>query len=275
MLETSARLLKLLSLLQTRRDWPGPELAARLGVSGRTVRRDVERLRELGYRVDALQSMTVPLTGGAPAVQAGTLSAIAATCRGHESLRFGYESGDGTVSERLVEPYRLVASGRRWYLVAFDPGRADWRVFRVDRLRLRTPNGPRFTPREPPAADLAAYASRKISSAPYRYRCVVTVRAPAEAVVARMPPSVAAVDPLDAGSCLLESGANSLDELAFWLVSLGMPFEVREPPELAAHLRALAGRLAEAAGGVSAPGIVGGGPYHDAPHRRDGPCSTR
>src|SRR5690606_42053786 len=137
----------LLSLLQTRRDWPGSELAARLGVPGGTVRRDVGQLREVGYRVDALQSMAVPLTGGAPAVQAGTLSAIAAACRGHESLRFGYESGAGTVSERLVEPYRLVASGRRWYLVAFDPGRADWRVFRVDRLRL-----PRRTGRGSPRA---------------------------------------------------------------------------------------------------------------------------
>ncbi|GAA4514264.1 helix-turn-helix transcriptional regulator [Nonomuraea ferruginea] len=317
MLETSARLLKLLSLLQTRRDWPGAELAGRLGVSARTVRRDVERLRELGYqvhasagvpgyrlgagsdlpplllddeeavavavglrtaaqggvagieetsvralaklervlpsrlrhRVNALQSMTVPLTGGAPAVEAGTLSAIAAACRDHEGLRFDYRAGDGTVTERLVEPHRLVVSGRRWYLVAFDPGRDDWRVFRVDRLRLRTPNGPRFTPREPPADDLAAYTSHRISSAPYRYRCQVIVHAPAEAVVARMPPSVAAVEPLDGGGCLLTSGSNSLDELAFWLVSLGMAFEVREPPELAAHLRVLARRLADAAGG--------------------------
>ncbi|MGI5272593.1 helix-turn-helix transcriptional regulator [Nonomuraea sp. CA-218870] len=317
MLETSARLLRLLSLLQTRRDWPGSELAERLGVSGRTVRRDVERLRELGYQVDAtagvpgyrlgaggdlpplllddeeavavavglrtaaqgsvagieetsvralaklervlpsrlrhrvnaLQSMTVPLTGGTAPVGADTLSAIAAACRDHESLRFGYESGDGTSSERLVEPHRLVASGRRWYLVAFDPGRADWRVFRVDRLRLRTPNGPRFTPRRPPAEDLAAYISHKISSAPYRYRCRVTVRAPAQAVAARMGPSVAVVEPLDAESCLLTSGANSLDELAFWMVSLGMAFEVHEPPELAAHLRVLARRLTEAAGG--------------------------
>ena len=54
MTETSGRLLKLLSLLQTRRDWPGNELAQRLDVSGRTIRRDVERLRELGYPVDAL-----------------------------------------------------------------------------------------------------------------------------------------------------------------------------------------------------------------------------
>ncbi|MFF2550333.1 helix-turn-helix transcriptional regulator [Nocardia sp. NPDC058058] len=55
MLETSARLLRLLSLLQTHRDWSGTELAERLGVSSRTVRRDVDRLRELGYPVDAMQ----------------------------------------------------------------------------------------------------------------------------------------------------------------------------------------------------------------------------
>src|SRR3954452_21504449 len=54
MTTTSGRLLKLLSLLQTRRDWTGGELARRLEVSGRTVRRDIERLRELGYPVDSL-----------------------------------------------------------------------------------------------------------------------------------------------------------------------------------------------------------------------------
>ncbi|WP_336215204.1 helix-turn-helix transcriptional regulator [Nonomuraea sp. LPB2021202275-12-8] len=315
MLETSARLLKLLSLLQTHRDWSGSELADRLGVSTRTVRRDVDRLRELGYpvdataglagyrlgagsdlpplllddeeavavavglrtaaqgsvagieetslralaklervlpsrlrhRVNALQSMTVPMTGIVPTVDADTLSAIAAACRDHEGLRFDYNTQDGTASTRLVEPYRLVATGRRWYLVAYDTGRDDWRIFRVDRLRLRTPGGPRFEPRDPPDTDLAGYAARKISSAPYRYQGRFTVHAPAAAVAERVTPAAATIEPVDASTCLLTAGANSLDELAFWLATLGVPFEVHQPPELAAHLQVLSGRLADAA----------------------------
>ena len=58
MLETSARLLRLLSLLQARRDWSGPQLAERLGVTTRTVRKDMERLRGLGYPVDAGPGVT-------------------------------------------------------------------------------------------------------------------------------------------------------------------------------------------------------------------------
>ncbi|MEU4575093.1 WYL domain-containing protein [Nonomuraea sp. NPDC023979] len=317
MLETSARLLKLLSLLQTHREWSGTELAGRLGVTARTVRRDVERLRELGYqvhatagapgyrlgaggnlpplllddeeavavavglrtaaqgsvagieetslralaklervlpsrlrrRVNAVQSMTVPMTGRAPAVDPDALAAIAAACRDHESLRFDYCGAGGAVTTRVVEPHRLVATGRRWYLVAFDPGRDDWRLFRVDRVRLRTPNGPRFTPRRPPDTDLAGYASRRIAEAPYRFRGRFTVHAPAAAVAERLSPSAAAVEPLSPASCLLTAGGDSLDEMASWLVSLGVPFEVHEPPELADHLRVLAARLAGAAGG--------------------------
>lgn len=54
-MSTSERMLRLLSLLQTHRYWPGPELSERLEVSARTLRRDVDRLRELGYTVDAVR----------------------------------------------------------------------------------------------------------------------------------------------------------------------------------------------------------------------------
>ncbi|MGW4403569.1 helix-turn-helix transcriptional regulator [Nonomuraea sp. NPDC004702] len=314
MLETSARLLRLLSLLQTPREWSGAELAERLGVSPRTVRRDVDRLRELGYVVDAtpgtagyrlgagaglpplllddeeavavaiglgtaavsgvtgiqetsvralakleqvlparlrhrvgdLRSVTVPLAGAAEAVDPAALTAIAAAVRRRESLRFDYRSHDGAGDRRAAEPYRLVNSGRRWYLVAWDTGRADWRTFRVDRLRLHTPNGPRFTPREPPAADLVRYVSERISVDPYRYQGRFTVRAPADVVAARMPPTMAVVEPAGDGSCVLSAGSHSLDELAMWVAQLGVPFEVHEPPELVRHVRALAARLLEA-----------------------------
>lgn len=311
MLETSARLLRLLSLLQTPRDWPGAELAERLGVSHRTIRRDIDRLRELGYvvhatagtpgyrlgagaglpplllddeeavavaiglgtaavsgvtgiqetslralakleqilpsrlrhRVGDLRSVTVPLTIPASAVDPAVLTAIAAAVRHRESLRFEYRSHDGAEDRRVAEPYRLVNAGRRWYLVAWDTGRGDWRTFRVDRIRLHSPNGPRFTPREPPSADLVHYISGRISVDPYRYRGRFTVHAPADVVAARMPPTMAVVEPVDDSACVLSTGSNSLDELATWVAQLGVPFEVHEPPELVEHIRALGARL--------------------------------
>ncbi|GAA3647757.1 WYL domain-containing protein [Nonomuraea antimicrobica] len=319
MLETSARLLRLLSLLQAPRDWPGAELAERLGVSARTIRRDVDRLRELGYlvhatagtpgyrlgagtgvppllldddeavavavglgtavasgvagieetsvralvkleqvlpprlrqRVGALRSATVPLRSPSGAVDPAVLTAIATAVRDRESLRFDYRARDGAEGRRTAEPHRLVSSGRRWYLVAWDTGRSDWRMFRVDRMRLRTPNGPRFAPREPPGGDLARYVSEGISTYPYRYRGRFTVRAPADVVAARMPPTVAAVEPATDDTCVVNAGADSLDALAAWVAQLGAPFEVHEPPELVEHVRALGARLLDAAG---APG---------------------
>ena len=314
MLETSARLLRLLSLLQTPRSWSGAELADRLDVSPRTVRRDVDRLRELGYtvhavagaagyrlgagsdlpplllddeeavavalglrtaaglavtgiedssvralaklervlpsrlrhRVHALQSMTVPLMPGGSAVDPDTLTAVTAACRDHETLRFGYRAHDGGESRRSAEPHRLVATGRRWYLVAYDLERADWRTFRLDRLTLRTPNGPRFVPRDPPSTDLAGYASHAMSSSPYRYQGRFTMHAPAEEVSRRIAPTTGTVEPVDARTCTLTCGSNSLDELALWVALAGAPFTVHEPPELIEHIRALTTRLADA-----------------------------
>ncbi|MET7335066.1 WYL domain-containing protein [Nonomuraea sp. NPDC005650] len=315
MLETSARLLRLLSLLQTHREWSGVELAERLGVTARTVRRDVGRLRELGYsvhavagvsgyrlgagsdvpplllddeeavavavglrtaaggtvagieessmralaklermlpsrlrhRVRALQSMTVPMTADGSAVDPDSLTRIAAACRDHEILRFDYRAHDGVHSRRSAEPYRLVTTGRRWYLVAYDTERADWRTFRLDRLSLRSPNGPRFAPRDLPAADLAEYASHAISSAPYRYQGRFTVYASAATVAERVSPTTGAVEPVDEGTCTLLCGSNSLDELALWVALIGAPFTVHEPPELAEHVRTLGTRLTAAA----------------------------
>ena len=251
MLETSARLLRLLSLLQTRRDWTGAELAERLGVTTRTVRSDVDRLRELGYpvarharaspaatgsapaprcrrccstttrrsrsrsgcapppaaavagieetslralakleqvlpvrlrhRVNALQARTVAVPGAGPTVDADVLTAIAAACRDHRAaaVRLPRRTTAPTASGD-VEPHRLVHRGRRWYLVAWDVDRGDWRTFRVDRLSPRTPTGPRFTPRDPPGGDVAAYVSR-VGTATWRYRAKVLLHAPAEA----------------------------------------------------------------------------------------------
>lgn len=316
MIETSARLLRLLSLLQLRRDWPGGELAERLAVTPRTIRRDVDKLRELGYpvhatpgvaggyrlgagtrlpplllddeeavavavslrsaatglagvaetsiraltkleqvlpsrlrqRVETLGAVIVPMAvGEGPTVDTSTLTLIAGACRNHERLRFDYRAHDGTTSRRTTEPHRLVHGGRRWYLVAYDIERAGWRTFRVDRLTPSPPTGPRFTPREPPAADLAAYTSFGASTAVYRYQAVATMHAPAAVVAARVTPVAATVEPIDERRCRLRAGSNSLDGLAAHLAMIGVEFEVHEPPELAERIREMAGRLGRAA----------------------------
>jgi predicted DNA-binding transcriptional regulator YafY len=317
MLETSARLLRLLALLQTRADWTGAELAGKLGVTGRTVRNDVERLRELGYpvhatrgavggyrlgagaalpplllddeeavavavglrtatggaiagieesslralakleqvlpsrlrrRVNALQAYTVPVPrdGGGPVVDPAVLTLLAGACRDHERLRFDYRDHGGAAGLRVAEPYRLVNWGRRWYLVAFDVDRGDWRTFRVDRIEPRTPTGPRFTPRELPEGDVAAYVSRRVSAAAWRYRARVTVRAPAATIAERITPAVGTVEAVDEHTCVLDTGADTVETLAVHLGLLGADFTVDGPPELVAHLRELSARYGRA-----------------------------
>jgi predicted DNA-binding transcriptional regulator YafY len=318
MTETSGRLLTLLSLLQGRRDWPARELADRLAVSERTIRRDVERLRGLGYpvdsltgpaggyrlragtamppllldddeaiaiavglrtaarasvtgieetsvralvkleqvlpahlrrRVSALQSATIALPAGGPTVDPQWLTVIAAACRDSERVRFAYRGRDGAASRREVEPQALVNLGRRWYLLAWDPARADWRSFRVDRLADPALTGVRFAPREPPAKDAAAYVSQSLSASPNRYQARVTLHADADAVRERVPAHWGTVERIDDRSCEYRTGDDDLDWLALRIAMLGVDFEVHEPPEVIEHLRALAGRIERATGG--------------------------
>ena len=311
----ASRLLSLLSLLQTRREWSGRELRDRLAISARTVRRDVERLRDLGYpiesvsgpaggyrlsagtampplllddeeavaiavglrtavgdgvagigetsvralskleallpervrrRVHAVGVATVPYPSVGPVVDPETLLVIATACRDHERLRFSYRSHDGESSRRLVEPQGLVHTGRRWYLVAWDTSRADWRTFRVDRVAAKPRPDRRFAPREPPAADLAAWVARGVSSARDRYQARVILRAPVETVVARVPHAWGTLEPIDERSCLLLTGADWLDGLAIYIANIGVDFEIIEPLELVERVRDLAGRFARA-----------------------------
>ncbi len=317
MTDTSSRLLTLLSLLQARRDWPGGELAHRLEVSGRTIRRDVERLRGLGYpvesltgpaggyrlragtamppllldddeaiaiavglrtaarasvtgieetsvralvkleqvlpthlrrRVSALQSATTTLPAGGPTVDPQALTAIAAACRDFECVRFAYRGRDGVASRREAEPHSLVNLGRRWYLVAWDRGRRDWRTFRVDRLSGPASTGVRFTPRDLPATDAASYVSQSLSAAPNRYEARVTLHAPADTIRKRVPAYWGTIEPLDDERCEYRTGDDDLDWLAVRVAMLGVDFDVHEPPELAEHLLLLARRLERAVG---------------------------
>lgn len=316
MLETSARLLRLLSLLQSRRDWNGPELAERLDVTVRTVRRDVERLRALGYpvhaapgtaggyrlgagaalpplllddeeavavalclrtgaggtvdgieetsvralakleqvlpsrlrhRVQAMQAVTVQPRRSGPTVNQQVLTVLGAACRDREQLRFDYRDHGGTASRRTVEPYRLVHHGRRWYLLAYDVERADWRTFRVDRIEPRSPTGPRFTPRELPE-DAAEYVAKGVTSRAYRYQAVIVLHASADSLAQFVWSGFCTITARDELSCELRTGFESLDSLAMYVGMLGVHFEIREPPELADHLRTVAARLTRAAG---------------------------
>ena len=318
MTDTPGRLLGLLSLLQTPREWAGSELAERLGVSPRTIRRDVDRLRELGYPVEASRgaeggyrlvagtamppllleddeavaiavglrtaagqtvdgieeasvralakleqvlpsrlrrrvgsfgtaTVAVPATG--PVVDPAQLTVFAGAIANHETVRFRYRStSDQAETRRLVEPLRLVAAGRRWYLVAFDRDRNDWRTFRVDRIQDAMATGGRVPPREPPAADLGAYVVERLYDVIPVYRAVATLSAPLTSVAPRLGATPGELEELDAEQCRWHSHADTLDWLAFRLLGLGCAFTVHSPPELITHLRTLADRATAAAG---------------------------
>lgn len=322
MLDTSARLLRLLSALQAHRYWNGQELAEHLEVTTRTLRRDIDRLRSLGYvvdatsgpgggyqlgkgvavppllldddeavavavslrsaadafiglgetvmgvlvkldqmlparlrrRVGALQSVTVSVTDGRPLLDPHVLTTLAAACRDNEQLGFGYRDHQGKASARRVEPLGLAHTGsRRWYLVAWDLDRQDWRTFRVDRIDARVSVGPRFAPRDPPA-DLAGYVARAISDVPYRYRARLKLRGSAETLSRQIPSWCGVIEPLDDDSCVLSTGAGTIEALVAQMILSGVDFELLEPLELAPQLRAIARRLDRA---TRAPGRTG------------------
>jgi predicted DNA-binding transcriptional regulator YafY len=224
----------------------------------------------LRRRVSALQAYTVavPRDSAGPVVDPGLLSALAAACRDREGLRFDYADHSGTASRRQAEPYRLVNWGRRWYLFAYDLDRDDWRTFRVDRITLRTPNNPRFAARPLPTDDIAGYVSGRVSAAAWRYRARVTVHAPAAEIADRITAAVGTVEAVDERTCVLHTGADSVETLAVHLGLLDRDFEVDGPPELVAYLRRLADRYAlSVPSAASPPGPVRPRPSRSGPAR--------
>jgi predicted DNA-binding transcriptional regulator YafY len=203
-----------------------------------------ERLRR---RVSALHSSILSLVRGGPSVDADLLATLAGACRDLVRLRFPYSSRDGTGTAREVEPHRLVHTGRRWYLVAWDLNREQWRTFRVDRIQPRISAGARFTPRPAPEGDFAAYVVKSVSFDPYPHQAVARIAASAEHVAERIPPGVAILEAVDDSHCTLHTGAGSLDMLALHLAMIGYDFEVLQPPELIERLRRLAERFGRAA----------------------------
>ncbi|WP_402845109.1 helix-turn-helix transcriptional regulator [Microbacterium sp. GXS0129] len=319
---TTSRLLALLSLLQTHRDWPGPALAARLDTSARTVRRDIDRLREMGYRIDAtrgpdggyrlaagselppllfdedqtvaiaiaLQTVSttgagvndaalralatirqvmpsplrhrldavevtaLPRVGGGPAVTAApaVLDAVSRAIRSREVLRFDYASPghpDDDAPPRRTEPVQLIASDGRWYLLGWDRDREDWRLYRVDRLAPRTPNGPRFTPRAVPGGDAGEFvAARFRGNHVNEWACHGTVILDLPADDVRPFAGDGIVTALDSARCTLYAGSWSWSALAASFGRFDAPMRVVGPPELAAAFELLASRYADAAG---------------------------
>jgi predicted DNA-binding transcriptional regulator YafY len=300
MASTGSRALQLLSLLQTHRYWPGHELADRLGISPRTLRRDVERLRDLGYpvdatrgvaggyqlaagaslpplvvdddeavalavglrtaaqsgisgvdeasvralakivqvmpprlrrRVDALRMTTLSTTlGPAPSADAGILTALAQACRDEERIEFAYVARDGQASTRTVEPHRLVSIERRWYLVAYDLTRFDWRSFRLDRIAEPRPTGTRFRPRALPAEDAAAYVRQSLHSVVEPVVVEAVVEAPLERVLDVLQRWADVEDQGD-GSSRVRITADSAEWALFGLAAVDAPFRILGPKE--------------------------------------------
>ncbi|KOU13810.1 hypothetical protein ADK52_37505 [Streptomyces sp. WM6372] len=235
-------MLRLLSLLQTRREWAGLDLAGRLGVTVRTVRRDVDRLRELGYPVDSARGH-----GGGYRLASGTdlpplLATLAVACRDHEILTFDYTTRHGATASRRAEPCHLVASGSLWYLLAHDVAQDDWRVFRLDRMSDPTPTGRRVPPRPVPGEDPAAFVADRLAAAPTRYRAVATVQASAEHVRAHTRGLAARIRPGTADTCLVDASDDSLTHIAQTLATLGADYALDADPEVVRHLRATARR---------------------------------
>lgn len=319
-MDTTERLLRTLSLLSARPWWSGPDLAARLEVTERTVRRDMARLRAAGYpveavtgpyggyrlgagarlpplvldddeavavalslrtaaghgapgiesaalsaltkldqvlpaglrsRVSAIGSVTVGLHDRAvPAAETDTLVTVAVACERSERVRFTYVAGTGEQTSRLVEPFRLVHTDRRWYLVAYDPSRTDWRTFRIDRISELRETHQRFQRHDPP--DPAAFVASGIAFAGWDVIASVRVEAP----IADVTPYVTPID----GTLTAESDTTTMlsiggdDEwIARFLARLPFGFEVLEPDSVRAAICDLACVLLDRHGNRTVP----------------------
>lgn len=314
-MKSAERLLRLLGLLQGRIDWTAEDLAARLGVTTRTIRRDISRLRELGYPVEAMagpgggyrlgaggklpplllddeealavalglrnnitfvggleeaslsamgkleqvlpprirQSLedfseaTVTVPGASVRVDPGVVGVVTRASRERTRVRFTYTDARGARTERHVEPLRIVHTGRRWYLVAYDMDREDWRTFRVDRISDARGTGMRSARR--PAPDPVDLINRGVAVEAYIYTAEVILDCPLEVAQKLIPITVGRLEAKGKKRTLLHIGADNLQWLARYLVASEIPFEVVSPDELRAELVELGRQLIARHGG--------------------------
>jgi len=314
-LQASARLLRLLSLLQARSSWAGSELAERLEVTPRTLRRDIERLRSLGYPIDGtvgvaggyklglgaslpplsldedeatavfvglhaaagtgvtgarsaamralvklervlptrlrknlhtLRGSVLELGDRSPGLSLANVSALAGACGERIVTRISYTAGNGSKSERKVEPFRLVRTGPLWYLVAWDPAKQAWRIFRLDRIASVERLNERFNARPPPGNDLVAYVTQSLSAASHAHYAKVLLRAPIEELRRRVEPHDGLFVRVSDSTCTMELAAPTLDILASRILWLGIDFEVIGSEAFRRHLTTLTARLGRA-----------------------------
>jgi predicted DNA-binding transcriptional regulator YafY len=175
------------------------------------------------------------------------VAALADACSEQREAHIRYRDREGTTSTRDVEPQRLVHAERRWYLLAWDKSRKDWRTFRVDRIELPITLGDLFATRSLPDDNLGAYVTKSLSGN-FGVRARIALRAPIEELRSRVPHYVGLLEPLDAHSCRLHTSGPSLEVMAAWLGVLGVDFDVEDPPELVRHLHSLARRLGRVKG---------------------------
>ena len=310
MIQTSARLLRLLTLLQMRKDWSGAALAERMDVDVRTVRRDIDRLRELGYRIDAssgvgggyrlgagpnlppvllsddeavavavalraasgsvagledasssllakldqllparlqprvraLETVMQSLPTGAILADIETLAVVAGACRDRCRLLLDYRDRQGRHSQRHVEPLQLVHTGRRWYLVAWDLNREDWRTFRMDRIEQPRPDGSLFVPRKLPE-DLASFVSRSLASAPSRYTLRLRMAGRREELAEHVPNWCGVLEPAGEEHCELSIGTDTLAGMATSLIFINCDYVCIDPPGWLSELDAILARV--------------------------------
>jgi len=308
---STERLLAILSQLQRGEQPTGPQLADDLGVTVRTVRRDIDRLRTLGYAIDAMRGVegryslgsggsaipplildreetvalavcvraaagdsvvgiadaadralgklqsslpptaraeaealaaaTVRLPSGGDAVDHDLLVTVSNACRAGERLHVGYRDAQGRSTDRRIEPYRVVSVGRRWYLVAYDLDRTDWRTFRLDRMGAAVRTGHGVTLPDPP--DAASFVHRAITTAPYPYQAQVLIHAPITDLERLIPPGVGMLEAVDDDVTRLTAGADNLDYLVIEVATIGFDFEIESPPELRDRVAEVARRL--------------------------------
>ncbi|MGW3355699.1 helix-turn-helix transcriptional regulator [Streptomyces bungoensis] len=297
MVSASARLLRLVSVLAARPSWTCAELAERTGVTERTVRRDVARLREIGYVVEsepgpwggyrlragsrvpplilddeealavavglreaalsgalggdqaalsALLKLRQVLPGriaerlaemdaafvhtprpSEPQITPGTLLELAAACRRGERGRLSYQDGKGRATVREVDPYRLVHTGRRWYFVARDVARDQWRTFRADRVVRLQPAGRPVELTDPP--DPARLVSRSTANGPYPLSATIRLPLPMERALRLIPATVGTHRPDGPEATIVDVGGPDADGLAGYLLGLATPLRVLGP----------------------------------------------